>query len=186
MASADLSLLITEVSNLIASGEKPQTIVRNVRAALIQHLGASRVQVFDSETQIDRSAKFLFSHAVSVRGVEYGTLQVDLQQPVHTPHLLLKTLETVALLLANFAERSELEEENTRLRANRDALEAAIAASKVVSRAAGVVAKLRTLSFESAQAWLQAESARTRRPLVEIAERVLLFQDSKDRLIRTA
>jgi hypothetical protein len=174
----DLSQAVKQISSVAASGNKPQTIIQESRAALERHLRATRVQIqlraashqFISETYSSESAKrsasgFLFSKALSVRGKEYGTLQVDLSRPENPLHELLETLETVCWLLAIFAERLSLTEEHARLKANAQALDAAIAASKIVSRAAGVVANLRGLPYDAALACLQAEAARTRRPI---------------------
>jgi hypothetical protein len=183
----DLSSLITEVSRLASSEKKPKAFVQGVRTLLEEHLHASRVRIAIhsavSEATLEGTPSFLFSRVVAVRGVEYGTLQVDLRQPEHAPHLLLVTLETIAWQVALFAERVALTEENARLTANREAIAAEIGASKIVSRAAGVVARLHSLPFDAASAWLQAEANRARRPLADIAERVLLFQDSQDRLV---
>ena len=190
-----LSELISEISSLTVSGKRTQVVVSETRAAIEKRLGAARVQVVlqaggrtaVSETPEDESKKkgapsFLFSNTIRVRGSEYGWLQVDLEQPKDSAHLLLSTLETISRLLALRAERVSIHEENQRLHANAAAIRSAIAASKIVSRAAGVVAAIRHVPFEQALVWIQDEAVRSKRPVADIAERVLLYQENRERL----
>jgi hypothetical protein len=144
------SHLIRQLSALTAEVESPDEFTRAAARYLAQAFDVIRVSLsiqpasngpvayseVSAPAGVRPRPRFLFSRTIAIRGVEYGRLEIESGNPVKDAVL---ALETVAQLVGLYAEERRLVEANTALADELKLLEQALATSKVVARASGVV-----------------------------------------------
>ncbi len=183
------SILLHRISQITnASGYTAQKIVESVSAELVWFLpeGASVSILFKSAKGQPPAAHqqqteaapggpvFVFSRPLKLRGVDYGSILVESPSPKGSISEWMTALETAATLLALTAEQLLLLDEQHGVKKQ-------LAASKLVARAGGLVAKERGLSMAGAQQWIRAESLRTGRSLMQFADLLILNDTVQNR-----
>ncbi|MDX2151307.1 MAG: ANTAR domain-containing protein [Bryobacteraceae bacterium] len=176
------------MSTLSASEPDTGRLVVEAVAELAESLRANRVDLslngrhaaHESEPETLSAPRFLYSRPIAVRGVEYGRLEVELRGTPDgiRPDVVLLSLETAALILAGAAERHRLEADRAKRKAQLKHVTGEVENAKLLARATGIIADLRGVSMEAARHWLAAESARTRRSIAELADRIILYRQS--------
>lgn len=180
-----LSTLILDFSRL--TREMPVAgVVSTTVDNLSEMLGRARVAIWlsgpvegamvaHSSAGLDSAgkARYVFSEPLTLRGVSYGHMQVEVMRPAIDFDALPIALQTIALQLALYAERYRLEQRRAALRRQVAQLRSALTTDKAASRAAGIVARARGIAVSDGRRWLLAESARRGRTLLSVAEGVI-------------
>jgi hypothetical protein len=117
---------------------------------------------------------FQASRRVAVRNATYGTLVLSLNERPADPAGTLLVLDSLAQQLALAAQRDELVHRLHGQQRRLSGLQEELETAKALSRAAGIVAETKHLSFAAAQNWLRAEAQNTRRSLGYLAQLVIL------------
>ncbi len=174
----DLSALTSQDDSLKPFGDRAASLIssrlRATHVALTLRVGKTIVSSEAAALQDRGRAGFQFARPIASRGENHGTLQVDLVVPSHRPELLLRALDTITSVIGLYVAKVQLAGENATLAIAARSLHAAVAESKTLVRATGIIAALHGWSLGSAQTWLQSEAERSRRSVIELADLVVL------------
>lgn len=133
------------------------------------------------------SESFLFSRPVTIRGIEYGRLEIGISHAsignaTWPLNALLPVAETIVELLGRRAEREELRADMSALRERAEDLRNRRQLDVLLTRASGIVARERNWEQAKAREWVRQEALRQGHPLLRFAERLILAQTLSRRL----
>ena len=160
----------------------------SIRVALRDARTGSTVSFSDSRVRSSAASEsFLFSRPVTIRGVEYGHLEIGISHagigkakwPLTA---LLPVAETIVELLGRRAEREELRAHFSALREQAEDLRNRRQFDVLLTRASGIVARERNWEQAKAREWIRQEALRLGQPVQRLAERLILAQTLSRRL----
>ena len=128
------------------------------------------------------SESFLFSRPVSIRGVQYGHLEIGISNAKWPLTALLPVAETIVELLGRRAEQEELRVEVSALRERAEDLRNRRKLDVLLTRASGIVARDRNWEQSKAREWIRQEAVRQGHPLLRLSERLILAQTLSRRM----
>ena len=178
-----LTRLLVEISSLLARQKSGSGTLQQFAHLIAGHLGSSRAEIrvpilggrgIAGSVEDGRAPFVVFTRRIAVRGVDYGEFSVCILSPEYSPSSTILTLETAAQLIGLLAERVHLQERREELASELEETRDAVLRSKLLSRAAGIVAALKSIAAAEAERWLEEEAARSQRPVEEVADRVIL------------
>lgn len=189
-----LAQSILAVSHLAASAEHPQSIVDGIASIVSTAFAASRVsivaqtwsEVFNSvqatASNTNHCARFLFSRPIAVRGIEYGRIELEIDNPEYPAPDMMLALEAVALLLATWAERLSIQVQQATIAAQLASTKNALASSKLLARASGIISQWKRIPLSAAQAWIKSEARRRHLTPDEFGAKLILDQSIARRI----
>jgi hypothetical protein len=178
-----LTRLLVEISSLVSRKRPDPDTLQRFAHLITSHFGSSRAEIrvpilggrgIAGPAEDGRAPFVVFSRRIAVRGVSYGEFSVYIPSPAYSPASTILTLETAAQLIGSLAERVRLLERREELAAELEATRETVVRSKLLSRAAGIVAALKSITAAEAERWLAAEAARAQRPVEELADRIII------------
>jgi hypothetical protein len=155
----------------------------SIRIELRDALTGSPATFSDSRIRAAAASEsFLFSRPVSIRGVQYGHLEIGISNAKWALTALLPVAETILELLGRRAEREELHAEVSALRERAEDLRNRRHLDVLLTRASGIVARERNWEQSKAREWIRQEALRQGHPVLRFAERLILAQTLNRRL----
>ena len=119
---------------------------------------------------------------MSIRGVQYGHLEIGISNAKWPLAALLAVAETIVELLGRRAEREELRVEVSALRERAEDLRNRRQLDVLLTRASGIVARERNWEQSKAREWIRQEAVRQGYPLLRFSERLILAQTLSRRM----
>lgn len=190
-----LAALVYHVSALAHSDVQIVELVERAGSLVLYSLHADSIRIVlrdarkgspatftDSRVRTaSASESFLFSRPVTIRGVQYGHLEIGISHasinnakwPLTA---LLLVAETIVELLGRRAEREDLRAEASALRERAEDLRNRRQLDVLWTRASGIVARERNWEQAKAREWIRQEALRLGHPLLRFAERLILAQ----------
>jgi hypothetical protein len=182
-SNRNLTDLIFRISRLLGAEAPRAALLQQVADEIAERLGASHVEIrlqpglgrrIEAGSEATNGPSFVvYNNPLTVDGASLGSFTVEIAQPVEEPAAALRTLESVAWMLASLAERTRLREQRLTLLRQAEEAQRALARHKLLQRAAGVVAERRSIPQPQAIVWIEGEAARLKRNVEAIAERII-------------